>query len=388
MNLVIVGEFDSTNVGDQLIAQGQREIFAACCERARLLPLEDGRSAAQLPEDRGRRESLPRRMHRTLYSRHVLYRHAVESMLHTRKNRLYRLHAEDTLAGADGLIIGGGQLLSDGTLRMLRRLDALTEVAKERGIPLAAFGTGMAQPRSGISRTLIRRILHRLDGPNFFRDERSRRLALELHQGIDLSPAPTPDCAIAGIASKASLMESAFLVGVAPMAPAILARSGLSTTGIDRWWMAVIEQLLERGESPVLFSTGVGLDADYAKNLQGKLAARGRYIDVLDRPRCGEELLGQLRHMKRVLAQRLHASISYYALGGIPASATWDAKIDEFYASISLARRVIRPDKVDPEGTAHIVLSADRPDPEPMALAGRSMSDACLCVARLAAGGA
>lgn len=385
MSLVIVGEFDSTNVGDQLIADGQRKIFATCCEQLRLLPLENTRPQAEDPQGRQTRKTLPKRVHRALYSKSVLYRHAVESLLYMRNRDFYRIQAEKTLASADILIIGGGQLMSDGTLRMLRRLDALTMVARERGIPIAAFGTGMARTRSPISRTLMRRILRRLDGPNFFRDERSRTLALGLSQGLDVSPEPTPDCAIAGIVSQASLAESPPLIGVAPMAPAILARSGIPVAGLDLWWLSVIEQLLESGETPVLFSTGVDLDADYAGRLQEALARKGRSVAVLDRPRCGKDLLGQLRCMKRVLAQRLHASISYYALGGTPASVTWDPKVEEFYKRVALSRRVIRPGEVDPEGAVHIVLSADAPEPAPVLLARKSLTDARLCISRLTA---
>lgn len=385
MAMVIVGEFDSDNVGDQLIGEGHAATFSAHGSAVRILALEPARNHAGERARQPGRLDPARRLHRLFYQRSAMYRHIVESANHVRRRRAYRLHAETTLSGADGLIIGGGQLLSDGTLRMLHRLDHLTEVAQRRGIPVVAFGTGMSPGRTFLSRYLLRRVLGRLSERNYFRDKASMTAARAACPAIRLSAEPTPDCAIAGIVPRKLLDVDAEVVGIAPMSPMILARLGVPLDKIDDWWLDIIRHIVREGGKPALFCTGVSVDMQYAAALQSKLAESGLKIELLPRPMCSEDLLNALRQMKRLLAQRLHASISFYSLGGIPASASWDSKVGEFYDSISLPGRVFRVGEGLPADIARAVMAPAGAGVDRLSLAKQSHADAQRCVKRMAA---
>lgn len=383
MLLVIVGEFDSDNVGDQLIGEGHAALFAGHGCEIRIVSLEPGRNKVGTNFPTRRTSGLLKTAHRALYQRSAVYRHAIESLSGYRRRVAYRARAEECLAEADALLIGGGQLLSDGTLRMLQRLDHLTELAWERSIPVVAFGTGMSSGRTVLSRRLMRRVLNRLDEQSRFRDFASIEVAGSMRPGLNLSLTPTPDCAIAGIAQRRLLKPESGLVGIAPMAPEILSRIGIEVNDIDEWWIGIVRDLVRLGAVPVLFSTGVSADARYAGELQEKLAASGIDIDLLPRPTSTDALLSALSRMERVLAQRLHASISFYALGGVPASASWDKKVSEFYRRISLPGRVISIGSGDPADIARMLMAPAEPGVSREELAAESMLDAAKCVQEL-----
>lgn len=380
MFLVIVGEFDSDNVGDQLIGEGHAALFAGLGFEIRIISLEPERSKVGLNFPAPRRRGSLRAAHRALYQRSVIYRHAIESLSGYRRRGAYRARAEESLAGADALIIGGGQLLSDGTLRMLQRLDHLTELAWERSIPVVAFGTGMSSGKTFLSRRLMRRVLNRLDKHSRFRDFASIEAAGSMRSDLNLSLNPTPDCAIAGIAQRGLLKPESGLIGIAPMAPEILARVGIQVNHIDEWWIDIVRELVRLGAVPVLFSTGVSVDARYASELQEKLAASGTDIDLLPRPTSTDSLLSALSRMERVFAQRLHASISFYALGGVPASASWDKKVSEFYRRISLPGRVIPIGSGEPVAIARMLMAPAEPRVSREELVAESVLDATNCV--------
>lgn len=380
MLVVIVGEFDSDNMGDQLIGEGHAALFDGLGFDIILRPLEPGRrSANNVPPVHGRIGVLVG-AHRVLYQRSTAYRHFVESIKHIREREVYRAYARETLQGADALVIGGGQLLSDGTLRMLHRLDHLTAMACGLGIPVVAFGTGVSPGRTPLSRRLLRRVLARMKERNRFRDQTSMDTARSLCPELRLAPRPTPDCAIAGVAEKATLHPDARLVGIAPMSPRILSRVGVRVGQADKWWSDIIRNLIQQGSRPVLFSTGVYADAQYAAEIQKLLRESGTEVALLPRPASTSELIAQLVQMKNILAQRLHASISFYAVGGVPASASWDSKVAAFYSQISLPNRLFRVGEGDPAHIASLLVSSEVPSVDRAVLAEESRVAARACM--------
>lgn len=383
MILLIVGEFDSDNIGDQLIGEGHQALFSFDDCEARVLSLEHRRDRGDAALHPTRKSGALKRPHRWLYQRSVQYRHAIESVRHLFGGRAYTTRALDILKDADALIIGGGQLLSDGTLRMLHRIDELTRLAHARGLPVTVFGTGMSAGKTPFSRRLLRRILGRITEPVRFRDAASMASASAVRASLPRAQAPTPDCAIAGISRREALDARSGTVGIAPMAPRILSRVGLAGRDIDAWWIGVARELILLGEKPVFFSTGVPADMDYAAALRERLAADGFSIECLPRPCSTDALLEQLRGMKRVLAQRLHASISYFALGGVPASASWDQKVAQFYNAIGLDGRVFRAGDIAPAEVARSLVSPVALAVPRDALAAASFEDARQCVREL-----
>src|SRR5690606_8652815 len=77
--LVIVGEFDSNNVGDQMIGEGQRMLFSGMGFEVRICPLEPRGRTMVSASSSGASIGL-RALHRRLYRDSIWFRHIVETL--------------------------------------------------------------------------------------------------------------------------------------------------------------------------------------------------------------------------------------------------------------------------------------------------------------------
>jgi polysaccharide pyruvyl transferase WcaK-like protein len=379
--LLIVGEFDSDNVGDQLIGEGHAVLFADAGWRVVTAPLEPPKKITSTVSDPSANKNV-RGLHRRLYGRSVWYRHLVELASFAGKRERYMRHARESLDGVEFLVIGGGQLLSDGTLRMMKRLLFLMIIAKQRRMAVAAFGTGASEPRTLVSKFLLRAICRRLSSKSWFRDAGSISIAKRYASAGVLSDMAVPDCAIARAVSlgKATrIMAESRVVGIAPMSEVSLRLSSSETAESDSWWGRVISLLNDRGYQPVLFCSGVSADHRRCVRIASQAESLGLRVELARRPESPEELIGLLAKMGHMLSQRLHASISYYSIGLVPTSVSWDPKVNHFFDGIGVGRRVIAPVEA-PEQAVEILLSDERPTvlPERLVELAREMAAECL----------
>lgn len=384
MKLVVVGEFDSDNLGDILIGEGQLRLFSRLAETT-LLPLEPDVASRLTHKVSAKTKANPlRRLHRLCYGRSVHYRHAVELLQYLGSHRVYLAQAQQAIVGKDLLVIGGGQLLSDGTLRMLLRVYNLTRAAAYAGIPAVAFGTGVAQPRTIISRHLLGKIIVGLSSTSRFRDRHSISVVDRYTRRIvsceeRLNQIATPDGAIFGLVGSGRFIQrinDRFRVGIAPMSTASLATAGSKSKNVDVWWADAVKEVCRRGYEPILFCSGVAADWYFCQAIQRKLLVDGYEVEIAPRPTSTKEFVDLLATMRCVLCQRLHISITYYCIGGVPMSAGWDRKVAEFYASIGLSSRVLSIDKDNPSRAVDRLFAPSKPIPAPKDLANASMSDA------------
>jgi polysaccharide pyruvyl transferase WcaK-like protein len=379
--LFIVGEFDSDNVGDQLIGEGHVMLFDEVGWRVVVAALEPPRRASA---DMSRSLDVCglKWLHRRLYRRSIWYRHLVELFLLARDRKNSLRHARTSLLGVDFLVLGGGQLLSDGTLRMLKRLASLTLEARRNGIAIAAFGTGISRPKTIISSLLVRNVLGSLNSKSWFRDVGSIGIAKKFVPVKMLDDHPVPDCAIvrADYLGKATQVEAdPRVIGIAPMSDASLRLSALEAAESDLWWVRVMSLLIERGYRPFLFCSGVDADQRRCLRIKAQAESHGLAVGLTARPENSSEFIEILAGMGRVLSQRLHISISYYSIGRTPTSVGWDQKVDYFFYDIGLERRVIKP-TVPPAHAVELLLLDEKPTvlPEHLIALSREKVSECM----------
>jgi polysaccharide pyruvyl transferase WcaK-like protein len=386
MRVLVVGEFDSDNVGDKFIGEGHRRLFSPLVDELVVLPLGGRKAASSEARENGEgghRRSAVRMLHRSMYASSFSYRHLVEATRNILSAATGQSDADSLIANFDAVVIGGGQLLSDGTLRMLYGLDRITRAANRHGVPVAAFGTGASYPRTWISRRLLSMVVRRLSAPCWFRDRGSVEVVRELCGSVREDFRVTPDCAIAAAATEQTAIGNKDVIGVAPMPPGVLARAGHEFPHADQWWVRLVECIYRHGKKPVLFSTGAEVDAHYVDKVAGMVRDRGVDVVVLARPRSCGDLVGQLCMMGGVIAQRMHASVVYYAIGGSPFGVSWDAKVGAFFEEIGLPDRLVSLSESRPDDVVRMLLKDGRPKAAVADVVAKSMRDARECVERL-----
>jgi polysaccharide pyruvyl transferase WcaK-like protein len=360
----IFGEFDSNNLGDQLIGKGSKIIIESAGYVATTFPLEENRQVEPALDEQND-VKVSRRVHRLLYKNNKTYTHLVDLALMARRFRSYRRYVAKIIGNHELIVVGGGQLLSDNTLRMPLRLLWIIRTAREFRRKVVVIGVGMRPHRSFLSGVIFRRIFKALGSdPIFVRDAHSAKVAASYCPAGYQPIQAIPDSAIPAVREFAKAEPrnpDPYRVGLAPINFRELP-NGVASARInsDYWWVDLSEALGLSGCRPVLFCSGTYSDYDRCLGVQALAAARGIDIELLPRPKEPDELLTQLNSFAHILGQRLHISISFLALGGTPTALAWDRKVNDFYAGLGLQARVIGDLDLDPQSACRLILQEGR----------------------------
>lgn len=277
--MVIFGEFDSDNLGDQLIGEGGVILFSNSGFSVQSLPFEPERKmAGTVSRENLKKASFFKKYHRFFYSRSYYYRHFLEALFYLKKWPMYGLYARECVDRADIVIIGGGQLFHDNTLRMLFRIRAIIKATASAEKEILVFGSGMSLPKTFISRLILKDILSGLTNSHLYlRDQYSVDIARLYSKIVSRNVSSIPDCAIAK-AEKYALSSSTDLVlkiGVAPISISSLPFSDIHLAfNQDGWWTGLVEEIIKNGNEPVLFCSGVIADYERCIRIKDTLQAR------------------------------------------------------------------------------------------------------------------
>lgn len=382
----IFGEFDSNNLGDQLIGQGSKIIIESAGYAATTFPLEEDRQVERAP-DEPNDDNVSRRIHRSLYQSSKTYTHLVDLALMVGRFRSYRRHIAGIIGNHELIVVGGGQLLSDNTLRMPLRLLWIIRTARKFRRKMLVIGVGMRPHRSFLSGLIFRRIFKALGSdPIFVRDAHSAKVASRYRPAGYRPIEAIPDSAIPAVRQFAKAEPrnpDPYRVGLAPINFQELPK-GVASARInsDQWWVDLAEALVLSGRRPVLFCSGTYADHERCQGVRALAAARGIDMELLPRPKAPDELLTQLSSFAHILGQRLHISISFLALGGTPTALAWDRKVNDFYAGLGLQARVIGDAELDAHSACRLILQEGRSDVDLDALTSNMIRTVAQAIAR------
>lgn len=327
--VVVFGEIYSANVGDGLIfnsikagleARGIRAIPADLSLRTEYTP-------AIGIEDRSE-VGMARTLARTLTRRSLSVRRfiTVASWIGSGRQRFIDRYTP-LVRASDGVVIGGGQLLTDRELAFPLRIREIVAIAKAERKPLAIFSCG-ADTRQGV---VARRFLHdalRYARHVSVRDEASQRFlaGLEIGKVVQLSPdiafmTPQPKAAsdrndTVGI----NIMPYNTLMSFAPHG------TKLREPEARRFWNVLVERCLAEGWKVALVTNGDPRDGEAAKKIYETFKDRPA-VSLKPPPSDPAELLAQLNDFRALVACRMHAGIAAYTLGKTVVPMGWDSKV-------------------------------------------------------------
>src|SRR5699024_4538177 len=110
-----------------------------------------------------------------------------------------------------------------------------------------------------------------------------------------------------------------------------------------KFWLETIAALEAKGYDYRLFTTGHFSDEVFLDSLvrDSGVPAKKAAVTV----NSPDELICELRGCKGVIAYRLHASITSFALGVPSIGLSWNFKVPYFYESVGYGHRALSPDK-------------------------------------------
>lgn len=330
--ILVVGEFDSDNMGDVLIGASQKRALELFGHDPIIRPLEPNRKIESSLEN-GRAKSFGRALHQAAYSRSIFYRHALDARQLQQERTTYQTYVDDILANVELVLIGGGQLLSDDSLRMMSRIDQIVRTARNRSLPVAACATGASPPRSRAARRLFKEILTHANSLSAFRDTISQKLAAQYSDESSLETTVCPDAAIP-LARQLSLgahRKIKDVVGLAPISPVVRYSTENTINLLRVWWTHLAGELHRRGKEVEFFSTGTLADQHFCESLAHELQRDGIYVRIAPRPQDVTEFVELVSSYRSALTQRMHAAVVRFASGQTPLSLPWDLKLHSFF---------------------------------------------------------
>ena len=159
------------------------------------------------------------------------------------------------------------------------------------------------------------------------------------------SPEPVRVVSNSKPASPAVVTEKPKRIGLVVTRAGIFADNGIEFSESDqrRFWLDTIAMLEHRGYDYKLFTTGHFSDEVFLDSLVKDKGIPAAHAAVtVNTP---DELLRELRACDGVIAYRLHASITSFALGIPSVGLSWNFKVPYFYDSVDYPERAIEAER-------------------------------------------
>ncbi|WP_292899668.1 MULTISPECIES: polysaccharide pyruvyl transferase family protein [unclassified Nitratireductor] len=337
MRIVIFNVRYSPNLGDGILAECLERQLGFALPGAEIETLDLAGRTSYGAEDTGRSQAL--RLLQTMPP--PLRRMVVERVIGSRLSALRDIWRQK-IAGADAVIIGGGNLFQDDDLNFPLKIAQVLELCCEEGRPVAVHAVGVGRHWSRraamLFETLRRCRLIRVT----VRDPGARQNWKE-HFPDWPSPGIAPDPALTLAPARYAVRTHVRpLVGLCVTNPLVLKRHAgprrdvpLATVAD---YFALADTLLGAGCDVLFFTNGAVEDQACLEQIENKHAqtevagsARCRFAR---RPRTPQELMALIGTLDVVAAHRLHACITAYALGIPPVGLGWDEKVESFFRMI------------------------------------------------------
>jgi polysaccharide pyruvyl transferase WcaK-like protein len=333
----------SPNLGDGLLSEClERALVEHGADPSGTLSADLSARTAYAPGDASRGALLaglgmmPRRLRRA----------AVRAPLALALRRRWRPHYERQLEGADAVVVGGGNLLTDMDLNFPTKVAAVLAMAAERKLPLAIYGVGVSAEWSPRGTALLRAAL---------------RAARPVHVSVRDTPSKANfDALFAEAAGRTAevvpdpgLLAARYFPrrgggGNGPIGLCVTSAAAVRYHSAERvtaaslasWYARLCTRLARSGRPVVAFTNASPEDEAFLDAVVDDLAAAA--ADGFERRRVSTpaELAHLIAGMDALVGHRMHALIAAYAFAVPLHALRWDRKVDSFMALIGQPERL------------------------------------------------
>lgn len=275
----------------------------------------------------------------------------------------------ERLAGADALVLGGGNLLADADLNFPIKIDGVLGEAAAAGLPMGIYGIGVSDNWSRQGQALFQRAMtagrltHVAVRDPLSKAIWDRRLG---QVGVPLAQvAPDPAVLAAKHFPPVGKLPGPPRIGLGVTNPlALRYHAGdfkVRDDAFAAWISELAQAMAERGWQVALFTNGSPEDREYLDQLAPRITLAAPDVVVQPAFANPSELAAFVSGCDLVLAHRMHACIAAYAYQVPAIGFSWDKKLQSFFDSVG------RDDFVAAAGEASV--------PDVLKLAERAMAE-------------
>lgn len=326
--IIIIGEWNSENLGDNILCYTYESKFKELYPRVKILRLDVSlRLEASF---------LQRIISKILlelssvFKCFTLLRKNYSNNILKNELRKY-LHKKLSGDGVFFAVAAGGALIQD---YFALPLSVIGEILEEYHVPIVYNAIGVGSLREKKSINLLKRLLNRKNVRFISARDNLEELNLTNKPIIKI-----PDIAICCSQYYNFSIPSEKYIGLGVIAPDwyfnISKDSKISSKEeYEQIMVALIQKIYDETKLPIfLFSNGANEDYLYAKYLYEKL--RLPYVMLKSCPKNGQELVNLIANFTFVIANRLHVQIIAYSLDIPTFGILWDEKVKYWYEYIN-----------------------------------------------------
>ena len=337
MKIVIGGVPFSQNLGDGIIFENIKNLYACTEKTSEILPLD---IAGRDDFDTGATSSDLK--FRILHAIPSFGRKPILALFFYLKYRYaWRKSWQSKLAEANLLTVGGGQLFLDEELNFPLKMYFLSLTAKKfPDLKTVIAFVGVSPTLSPLGKFLFRQALKNFNPKSIsVRDEESKQNFIRLissHHDIKVVPDPAVN------SKQCYQVESLNTDNYKRIGICISNPKGLDVQGrlgkpfqehTRQYFLNLIRLLNQQGLHISLFSNGASEDELLKDSIYKECKTE---VDVCEhKPKTPGDLVNIINRYDLIVAHRLHANIIAYSLGITSIGLRWDTKLHSFFKKIN-----------------------------------------------------
>lgn len=253
---------------------------------------------------------------------------------------------ESLIKNSDGVIVGGGQLITDNTSFFYPKINKIVEIAQRNNKPFAIVGCGVGDNIGSYARKVYNNILNNAKYVSFRDNGSAKKMQSYLDNNISLQVYPDLAFALKKPVLNNITLSQNILCGFNVIPLYFFKKFDSSLKDMNEaeyllFWKRLAQGAVNAGMKIALMTNGNPGDHEQAKMVYQFLLASNIDVTLFDRPEQPNELYKQIHMVNYLVAMRMHAGIIAQAFGKNVATLAWDQKIPDVWNAIGGADIII-----------------------------------------------
>lgn len=342
--IVVAGEIFSSNLGDYAIFDSLRTILTS--KDVEVIPLDisfrKGLSSINITDSlsssKNRRSwkiILPNGLKHNQLTQYFISRVMWYFSTKAKSERYW----ENLIKSSDGVIIGGGQLITDTESFFSPKLNQIVDIAQRHNKPFAILGCGVGDNIGIQAKKIYKKILNQAVYVAF-RDAGSvNKVQSYIDNKTILNVYPDLAFALNSNVLKKISDKQNTICGLNVMPLSFFKNFDSTVEDMDEaaylcFWKRLTQGAINAGMKIVIMTNGNLQDYEQAKTVYLMLLESGIEVTLFDRPQQPSDLYNQIGMIDYLVAMRMHSGIIGQAFGRGVATLVWDQKIPDVWNTV------------------------------------------------------
>lgn len=349
--IVVAGEIFSSNLGDYAIFNSLSSILIS--KDIDVIPLDIsfrknfiitndvGNSEISLNKDSWKK-ILSKKVKHSQFTQYFITRLMWYLSIKPKSNKYW----EELIKSSDGVIIGGGQLITDNSSFFSPKIYQIVKLAQKHNKPFTILGCGVGENIGIQAKKTYKKIFNKAVYVSLRDIESANKVRSFIDKEIFVNVNPDLAFALETKRTTEKLCNKKIICGFNIMPLSFFKSFDASLKDMDEahylsFWKKLAEGAINAGMQVVIMTNGNLQDYQQAKAVYQMLLENSIEATLFDRALQPSTLYEQIRKIDCLVAMRMHSGIIAKAFGKQVAVLVWDQKIPDVWSVVGGQETII-----------------------------------------------